>query len=163
MGKLIKIFFVTTLIFLVFPLRINAKSPVDYGLQQQEVLPGSSGYTNKRLKEKVGMFFKFSKKSKFEYSLTLLEKRLSELTSMIEAKDPNFVIPSSQRFSYQAGITAEINKKLKEKQNDKLFSVFDKYSVVLSELRDNYPSNSPHWLVTQQNIDTLNILKEESK
>lgn len=151
------------LFFIFSSATIYAKLPEDYNLITQNILPTSPSYTFKRLKEKVGMVFKFSQKSKYSYSLILLERRLSELVSVVDNKNLDLMVTSSQRFSYQAGTTATINTKLKDNQDDKIREVFNKYSKVLDELRDNYPANSAYWLLMQQNIDTLNILLAEMK
>lgn len=142
---------------------VNAKLPEDYNLITQKTLPTSPSYSFKRIKEKALMFVKLTSKSKFEYSKVLLGKRLSELVTLVNDKDPNLITSSSQRFSYQAGITAKLNSKLKESQKDNLTKLFANYNIILGELRDNYPANKPNWLLTQQNIDTLNILLGEMK
>ena len=145
----------TTLLF--------AKGAEDYNLTPQKTLPTSPSYVFKRLNEKTGMIFKFSQKSKYSYSLVLLDKRLSELATLVNDKNPDLIVSSSQRFSYQAGTTTNINSKLKEKQNVILNFLFNRYGKILTELRDNYPSNTTNWLLMSQNIDTLNILLAEMK
>lgn len=142
---------------------LHAKTPEDYNLTNQKTLPTSPYYSFKRLKEKALMILKINTQSKFEYSKSLMEKRLSELTSLVAVKDPNMIVGASQRFSYQAGVTRSLNEKLKESKKEELAQLFDNYSKILAELRDNYPSNSPNWLLTQQNIDTLKILLSEMK
>lgn len=161
-----KLFLVNLVILSLFTFSLNsihAKTSEDYGLTVQNTLPSSPTYVFKRVKEKLSMILKFSNNSKFAYSLQLLEKRLSELVTIVDNKNLDQMVTNSQRFSYQAGITATINAKLKDNQNDKMRKVFNKYSQVLDELRDNYPANSAYWLLMQQNIDTLNILLAEMK
>ena len=143
--------------------QILAKSPEEYNLTGQKTLPSTPSYSFKRVKEKGIMIIKIGSKSKFEYSKILLEKRLSELVSLVDVKEPSLITGSSERFSYQAGILAELNSKLKDSQKDNIKTLFNNYKKVLSELRDNYPANSAYWLLIQQNIDTLNILLDKMK
>jgi len=158
-----KIIFISLVIFLSSTSLLSAKSPVEYKLTEQKTLPNSPSYSFKRIKEKGLMIIKITSKSKYDYSKLLLEKRLSELVSLVDIKDPNLITGSSQRFSYQAGILADLNTKLKLSQKESIKVTFDAYKKILSELRDNYPANSAYWLLIQQNIDTLNILFDKMK
>lgn len=140
-----------------------AKSPESFGLTFQETRPGNSKYQIKRLKEKTNEFFKLSRKSKSAYRQILLEKRLSELVSLIENKNTNEIANSTQRFAYQAGKLAEGSYKDKSDRKKEIIDVFEKYKPILNEMRDNFPANSPFWLLSQQDIDTLNILSDKLK
>lgn len=158
-----KVLFFSFLIFLCSTTQIFAKTPEEYNLTEQKTLPSTPSYSFKRVKEKGLMMIKVRSKSKFEYSELLLEKRLSELVSLVDVREPSLITGSSQRFSYQAGILAELNSKLKSSQKDNIKVRFDDYKKILSELRDNYPANSAYWLLIQQNIDTINILFDKMK
>ena len=158
--RLLTVLSLLTLFLSIIPV-VFAQSPESFGLTPQKTLPGSSGYVFKRLKEKITEFFKFSKQAKFYYRLQLTEKRLSELASLVEAKSINEIANSSQRFAYQAGILAE--NAFNEENKTIVISNFEKYKPVLEKLRDNFPANSPFWLLTQQDIDTLNILSSKIK
>ncbi len=142
---------------------VNAKSAQDYGLATETVLPNSPSYVYKRIKEKAGMVFRLNSKAKFEYSKKLLEKRLSELVTFVDNKDTSVIVPASQRFSYQAGVTTNLASKLKNSPKQDVSILFEKYAKILAEQRDNYPANSASWLLIQQNIDTLKILIGEMK
>lgn len=161
--KLLNILFLSISILFYSASYIQAKAPEDYNLIGQKTLPSSPSYSFKRIKEKGLMAVKISTNSKYKYSLVLLEKRLSELVSLVDVKDPNLIPGASQRFSYQSGILADLNSKLKESNKEDIKNRFESYKKVLSELRDNYPANSAHWLLIQQNIDTLNILFDKMK
>ncbi len=141
----------------------NAKSAQDYGLAPETVLPNSPSYVYKRTKEKLGMVLHLKTTAKFEYSKKLLEKRLSELVTFVDNKDTSVLVSASQRFSYQAGVTTNFASKLKENPKQDISILFEKYSKILAEQRDNYPANSASWLLIQQNIDTLKILIGEMK
>lgn len=156
--------FVFLSFLLLLPKNILAKSPESFGLTPQKILPGDSKYQVKRFKEKVTEFFKLSYKSKSSYRQLLLEKRLSELVSLVENKNANEIANSTQRFAYQAGKLAEGSYKDKSSDRKKeIIDVFKKYKPILDEMRDNFPSNSPFWLLSQQDIDTLNILSDRLK
>ncbi|MBL7036443.1 hypothetical protein ISR94_01155 [Candidatus Microgenomates bacterium] len=151
--------FVLLFVFLVsFSSNAYAKSPKEYHLIPQKTLPGSTSYNLKRVKEKVLMALSLTSKSKFEYGQILVAKRMSELVSIVENKNINQIPNSSQRFAYQAGLLAEAHEKLKDKRMDQVVTQFTNHKKTLSDLRDNYPSNSAHWLYMQQDIDTLDIL-----
>lgn len=162
MKKVFQLFLIFFLFFLLNT-QVFARTPEEYNLTFQKTLPSSPSYSFKRVKEKVLMTIKITSKSKYKYSVILLEKRLSELVSLVDVKDPNLVTGSSQRFSYQAGILADLNSKLKVSEKENIKTMFDNYKKILSELRDNYSANSAYWLLIQQNIDTLNILSDKMK
>lgn len=149
-------------LFLSFNLSF-AKTPEEYNLPSQKTLPGSPTYVFKRIKEKLAMTIRPTSKLKYNYSKVLLEKRLSELSSLVNSKNPDQITSASQRFSYQAGIFADLNKKQKNRSWDDTAKLFERYNQTLSELRDNYPANRTNWLLLQQNIDTLKILLDEIK
>lgn len=155
--------FTVFVIFLILPINSFAKSPESFGLTVQETLPGNSMYTVKRIKEKTIEFFKLTKKSKFIYKEMLLEKRLSELISLIENKNENEIANSTQRFAYQAGKLAESSYKDDSERKNEIITLFEKYKPILAEMRDNFHSNSPFWLLSQQDIDTLEILSDRLK
>lgn len=161
--KILKHLFLGLTILFYSTNHIQAKAPEEYNLIGQKTLPSSPSYSFKRIKEKGLMIIKVTSKSKYKYSQLLLEKRLSELVSLVDIKDPNLIPGASQRFSYQAGILADLNSKLKKSNKEDIKNMFERYKKVLSELRDNYPANSAHWLLIQQNVDTLNILFDKMK
>lgn len=148
---------------LVFPLISVAQSPESFGLPVQQTLPGSSGYTFKRLKEKITEFFKFSHQTKFSYRQILLEKRVSEFVSLVENKNQLDFANSSQRLAYQAGILAESVVNGNNKDKELVLTLFAKYKPILDKMRDHFPANSAFWLLSQQDIDTLSILSQKLK
>ena len=161
--KLLKYLFLGFAILFYSASYVQAKTPEEYNLIGQKTLPSSPSYSFKRIKEKGLMAIKILPKSKYDYSKILLEKRLSELVALVDVKDPNLIPGASQRFSYQAGILADLNSKLKTSDKENIKVRFEENKKILSELRDNYPANSAHWLLIQQNIDTLNILFDKMK
>lgn len=136
----------------------HSASPESFGLITQKTLPGDPNYRYKRLHEKFIEFFIFSHEKKLIYRQILLEKRLSELVSLVENKNENEIANSTQRFAYQAGKLAEGSYKDTAERKSMVISLFAKYKPSLEKIRDNFHSNSPFWLLSQQDIDTLNIL-----
>lgn len=152
LPKVILSIFILTfcLIFIAPPIR--AKGPQDYNIKTEKVVPGDFTYPFKRLSEKFIFFTKLNSNSKLEYSKLLTQRRFSELISVVDKKNLDLIGTTSQRFSYQAGITAELTNEIQDFQSE---------IPVLEELRDNFPANSSYWLYLQQNIDTLKILSSK--
>lgn len=165
--KLLKYVFLCFMLFtiLLFSAFKNtlAQSPDFFGLTTQNTLPGDPKYSFKRVKEKTTEFFKLSHKSKSQYQQDLLEKRLSELVSLVKSKNANEIPNSTQRFAYEAGKLAEGSYKDDKDQKDIIIKIFEKYKPILEKIRDNFPSNSPHWLLSQHDINTLDILTDRLK
>lgn len=150
-------------LFLSTATAVYAQSPESFGLTPQKTLPGSSAYTFKRMKEKVTVFFKFSKDAKINYRKCLLERRLSEYVTLIENKNQLETSDASQRVSYEAGMLADVSKNGSKEAKADVLKLFEKYKPVLAKMRDNFPANSAYWLLSQQDIDTMNILSEKLK
>lgn len=142
-------------VILTFPFTSIAQSPEAFGLAIQNTLPGNTKYPLKRLKEKIKYILTFSQKAKFSYRKLLLEKRLSELASLVDNKNLTEITKAGQRFAYQAGILAENSIK---GQKTIIDPIFTQHKTILSKLRDMFPANSAYWLSIQQDIDALNIL-----
>lgn len=149
--------------FVLTPNVIKAESPESLKLTPQKTLPGSALYPIKRFKEKFTALTSFSPEAKIKYGIILLEKRLSELASLVERKDAIYVESSSQRLSAQAGNLADYASSLDAEKKELVLSYFNAYIPSLNKLRDSYPANYAYWLSIQQNIDTLNILAEKLK
>ena len=130
--KFFKYLFLGIAILFYSTTHIQAKAPEEYNLTSQKTLPGSPSYSLKRIKEKGLMTIKISSKSKYNYSVIVLERRLSELVSLVDVKDPNLIPQASQRFSYQAGILADLNSRLKESNKADIKNKFESYKKVLS-------------------------------
>lgn len=129
---------------------------------KQSIYPGSMLYPFKRLAEKVQVTLTIPKSSKIELHQSLLRKRISELSYLVENKNINPIERSSQRFSYQAGVLIETLEKDEDSKDKKgILKDFESYKPLLSKLRDYFEANSSNWLLLQQNIDTLDILSKK--
>jgi len=140
-----------------------AIEPQDYGLQTQKTLPGSQLYIFKRAKEKLKTIFTFSFEKKVNYFELLLEKRLSETISLVNSNNQSQILNSSNRYSYQAGILTEYISKREKGKGGEITQLFSMQKPILETLRDMNPANTAHWLLFQQNIDTLEILSNKLK
>lgn len=155
---LVTLFFVLSTLFA--PFIVTAKGPESFHLTPQKTLPGSAFYPFKRIKEKIEMIIIFSAKEKTRYGIILLEKRLSELASLVDRKDAIYLESSAQRFAAQAGVLTNHALAGDKEIKELVLSYFEGYKPVLEQLRDNYPANYAYWLSIQQDIDTINILSE---
>ncbi|MBU0671164.1 hypothetical protein KKF29_03325, partial [Patescibacteria group bacterium] len=70
---------------------------------------------------------------------------------------------ASQRLAYQAGVFAESSITCGKNEKELVLSLFIKYKPILEKMRDNFPANSPFWLLSQQDIDTFDILSGKLK
>lgn len=163
MKNKILIAIVVLLFSLGNPVNVKAQSPQTFNLPVQQTLPGTSGYLFKRLKEKISGSFKFSATSKFMYRQILLEKRVSEFVSLVENKNQLQIADASQRLAYQSGVLAENSYNGSLEDRKLIIGLFTKYKPILEKMRDNFSANSSFWLLSQQNIDTFNILSEKLK
>lgn len=160
--RLLAVFSVLFLFLSIVP-AVFAQSPESFGLIPQKTLPGSSNYIFKRMKEKITGFFKFSKEAKISYRKELLERRISEYVSLVENKNQLETADSSQRIAYEAGVLADTSKSESKEIKTDILKLFEKYKPILAKMRDNFPANSAYWLLSQQDIDTMNILTEKLK
>jgi hypothetical protein len=158
---LVIIFLLITLI--VLPNIVLAEKPESFNLTPQKTLPGATLYPLKRLKEKIKLRFTFSAKEKIKYGILLLEKRLSELVSLVDKKDATYLENSAQRFAAQAGFLADLASGGDKEMKESVLSYFEGYKPILEKLRDEYPANSAYWLSIQQDIDSIKILSEKIK
>jgi hypothetical protein len=155
--------FVFSLTFYPLVNPINAEGPETYNLPTQKTLPGSSSYPLKRLKEKVGYFFAFSQNAKINYQLSLVEKRISEVVSLVDQKQIDPLELSGYRFAAQSGEAANLVVNGTPEQKGRVINQFNGYITILGKLRDKFPANSSYWLVMQQDIDSLKLLTDKLK
>ena len=158
---LVILFFVLTILFT--PFMAAAKGPESFNLTPQKTLPGSTFYPLKRVKEKIKMAITFSSKERVRYGIILLEKRLSELASLVDRKDATYLESSAQRFAAQAGVLANYASGSGKEMKELTLPYFEGYKPILEQLRDNYPANHAYWLSIQQDIDSLDILSDQLK
>lgn len=128
-----------------------------------KTLPGSALYPFKRLWEKVSYKLVFSESSKIEFQKKLVEKRLAELKMLTDNKNYDQIERSAQRFAYQAGVQTDLVAKSSNEQKKLTLDDYENYKKVLARIRDSFEAQSTYWLVSQQDIDTLNILSEKLK
>ena len=155
--------FMTMMFFSVSSGRVYAEKDEQLDLPKTTINPGSFYYPLKRLWKKGRDVLNFTTGSKKSYALTLLTIRLSELNYVVDNKLLSEVQTSSERFSYSAGIVADLVKKADDDEKKKLIEDFEKYGKFLENLRDKYAANSSFWMLIQHDINTLKILSEKLK
>lgn len=125
-------------------------------LTPQSINPGDFYFSFIRLLEKISYKFQFSNDSKFKYSSSLINKRISELGFIVKNRRLNEVQRSSERLAYQVGTLTDFLIKQGNKQmKDQLKIKINTFFPVLSELRDNFPANSSFWMLIQHDINAL--------
>lgn len=114
--------------------------------------------------EKVTLFLKFDNKSKANYQQHLTEKRLAELSFVIESNQIDSVEPTASRYATSLGTLTDfvVSNRIVDKRAD-LMNMFDKHSSVAAELQKRFEFESGWWLVLQHDINTINIFKEKIK
>lgn len=151
------------LLFLLFSVQVTYASELEkLNLPTQSVNPGDFYYSPVRLWEKITEKFQFKTDTKFKYSNSLIDKRMSELGYVIKNKRLDEVQRSTQRLAYQVGVLSELliqnkNTQMKEQLNKKINSFFP----ALAELRDNFPANSSFWMLVSHDINGLKEYSEK--
>ncbi len=117
-----------------------------------------------KFKEKISLFLKFNKKSKTNYYQYLAEKRLAEISYVIEKNDIDSVEPTASRYSTYIGILGNYvdTNKVSEKKND-LINMYERHIKILTELQKKFKHDSGWWLAIQNDINTIKIFIEKTK
>lgn len=117
-----------------------------------------------KLKEKVTLFFKFSKEGKYNYQKYLVEKRLSELKYVVESKQGNFIEETSSRYSTYLGTLSSfvIDNKLSGKKEN-ILTMFNDHIKAIEKLQENYGSESVFRMLLQHDINTIKLFTTKLK
>ena len=149
-----KMLILSFLIFLLLPKPVilaETNATIAAEIKDDPVNPGSPYYVFKRIKETFTLnFLTFGEKNKAAYSEELLDTRLRELVHAVKNNNTGYLENVANRYTNQAGIIIE--KYLNIDPNIKIQS--QKNISILEYLRDNYPANSPYWLMIQYAVDT---------
>ncbi len=156
MSMLSKLLLVTLLLVLsVAPFNIaiasNDATTSAQPIQFETINPGSPYYIFKRLVENFKLnFLTFGEKNKAKYSEELLDLRFKELSHAVKNGHTGYLSNVANRYTNQAGTIIEkyLNIDANFKDQAKI------YLPSLAMLRDNYPSNTPQWLLLQYAVDT---------
>lgn len=133
-------------------------------LSKPFITPGSFYFPVKRTVERAFLYLHLDPKSKFNYSLILLQERMKELNYVAENQVLSQLETTSNRFYTQAGDTVGIISANRLKVNKETVSnTFKDYQRLLEKLRDKYPYNSSYWLLLQQDREYLEIYVKEIK
>jgi hypothetical protein len=116
-------------------------------------------YKLKRLAEKIeGVFVNiFGEEKKVDYLAKLSQRRLSELSYVINNEKRSFLETSSDRYNSTVGLLIEeLNYYKADKDN--MVNAFKDHANILAGLRDKFPSGTAEWRFVQQSVDTSNSL-----
>lgn len=151
MKKIIFLFFVFISIHSAYAAEFEKLN-----LPAQSINPGDFYYSSVRLWEKIAEKFQFNNDTKFKYSSSLIDKRMSELGYIVKNRRLDEVQRSTQRLAYQVGTLTEfLIKQGDRKMKDQIKTKINSFSPALSELRDNFPANSSFWMLVQHDINSL--------
>lgn len=119
-------------------------------------------FSLKRVQEKVYLNLKSSPEQKVNYMIFLLNNRLYELDAVVRAKNYQYVLPSSSRYSTLAGQITDLV--LANNMTDKVDLVrqtFQAHYPILVDLYVLYPKNDPEnnheWKYIQDDYNYLKI------
>ncbi|QQG47064.1 MAG: hypothetical protein HY044_02895 [Candidatus Woesebacteria bacterium] len=117
-----------------------------------------------KIGEKITLFLKFSKTSKVDFYEYLAEKRLAEISYVIEANQIDSVEPTASRYSTYIGVLTnyvEANK-VTSKKGD-LVKMFERHSKILTNLQSKFKHDSGWWLAIQNDINNTKTFSEKIK
>jgi len=114
-----------------------------------------------KIKERVTLFFKFSKDSKLDYLAYLSEKRLAELEYGVN-NDVNLIEETASRYTTYQGKLSEfvISNKMSDKK-DPLSKMYSNHIAVLEKLQSKFEYDSGWWLSIQHGINVNKEFKEK--
>lgn len=152
------LFIVTTLLMLVFiPRDTLADSQASNRVTVDHVAT-----VLEKFKEKITLFFKFSKEEKFNYNQYLVEKRLAELKYVVDSKKGDLVEETSSRYTtYLGNFTDFAVKNSFSNKKDELLIMYKSQKTVLEELQKNFEFESGFWLLLQHGINSTNIFSTQ--
>lgn len=144
--KFIVFIFSLSVIFVLVILNISVANPESQPF-----------YNFKRLSEKVQLSLKSNPKDKVNYQLKLLDKRLAELTFIVEKGISSYVLTTSLRYSTTAGqITEQIIQSGLKDELQKAKEKFEAHLLIVNDLPQKYPKDDEE---IKYIIDDTNYLK----
>ncbi len=117
-----------------------------------------------KFREKVVLFFKFSKNTKVDYQQYLVEKRLAELKWVVDSKEWQPVEETSSRYStYLGNFTDFVIKNKLTSKKEEILKMYEEHQKILDTLQRNFEFESGFWLLLQHDINTVKIFSERVK
>lgn len=154
--------FVLSIFLIVYVQTAYAAEFEKLNLPTQPINPGDFYYSSVRLWEKIMEKFQFNNDTKFKYSNSLIDKRMSELGYVVKNRRLDEVQRSTQRLAYQVGTLTDFLIKQEDKQmKEQIKTKINSFFPALSELRDNFPANSSFWMLVQHDINSLKEYSEK--
>ncbi|MEK7526497.1 MAG: DUF5667 domain-containing protein [Patescibacteria group bacterium] len=118
-------------------------------------------YNVKRLKEKIGLAFKFSSDKKIDYYQTLLNRRLNELSYITSNKLAANIENASTRYETTAGQLTEymLAKGASQEQKKEVVSQIEEHQKIVAGLKDGYDATTAEWRFVMNDYNSLEIYK----
>ena len=123
-----------------------------------------------RLKEKIALFFAFSKVQKNEIYKNLLEKRLADVEYVFEDNRGDLIETTTSRYWAQIGRTKDFVLKNKQSlisgENKKDINIeewrgiLERHILVINHLRDIIGYESPFWLLLSHDFNVLDNFRQ---
>ena len=115
-----------------------------------------------KLKEKINLFFNFSKTGKTKYQIALTEKRLAELRYVVDSEQVDLTEETASRYAtYVGNLTNYVVKNNVASYKSEINSMFETHKTALETMRNKFTFRSAWWLMLQQDIDTVNIFQNK--
>ena len=110
-------------------------------------------YPLKRFSEKIRIELSLNSESKAKLQSEFIQRRAEELVYLVENNKTGFFEEARSRYvsSVQEYNTLHGDTVYLREEKGKLL-------IMLSGLRDRYPSNSAYWLILQQTVDATNSI-----
>ncbi len=115
-----------------------------------------------KLREKIDLWFAFSSDKKTEIQENQLEKRLAEVSYVINKKHLDQLEETSSRYSTTAGKFTNyiVQKKLSSKKQQ-IIDQFTQHQVVIKYLEESVEYGSGLWMLLEHNFNVLTIYKNQ--
>ncbi len=117
-------------------------------------------YKVKRLKEKIGLFLRFSSDSKVDYYIELSSRRLAELKYLAEKEDTAYIEKASQRYEATIGEMVElISSDSISKRKEETLSLLSEQRSIVESLTKNYEFNNAQWRFVMNGANSIDLYK----
>lgn len=115
-----------------------------------------------KFREKIDLWFAFSSDKKTEIQENQLEKRLAEVSYIVNKKHLDQLEETSSRYSTTAGKFTNyiVQKKLSNKKQQ-IIDQFTQHQVVIKNLEESIEYGSGLWMLLEHDYNALTIYKNQ--
>lgn len=115
-----------------------------------------------KIGEKITLLFKLGHKRKTDYYKFLVEKRLAEMTYVIENNQIDLVEPTASRYAtYLGNLTNYVSSNKILEKNEELTVMYDEHAKIILKLQKRFEFESGWWLALQHDINSISIYEEK--